>query len=82
MDTKQLLIGNEAFINSVDNFTSNKKIQFNPELAKILDLNKNSINNIIKDVIDNSQLFVENINALGNSSYQILKTINELKTKM
>lgn len=81
MDTKQLLIGNEAFINSVDNFTSNKKIQFNPELAKILDLNKNSINNIIKDVIDNSQLFVENINALGNSSYQILKTINELKNK-
>lgn len=81
MDIEQLILGDENFVHSVEKFTKKNKISFNPEYVHTFNLDNNSVDNIIEKAPTNSKIFIQKINDLGKSSFQILNNINNLKNK-
>lgn len=71
---------NQEFKNSVINYASNHNINFDQDFfTTITTSNKKTIDNFIKELTYNADLFIDSLSALGHSTFSILTQIIKLR---
>lgn len=82
MNAKTLAFSNQDLTNKIRDFTTKNKILYNEKFLKTITTDDQKlIDKSLKEAPINSHIFVDNIGALGHSSFYILNRIKELKSK-